>query len=534
MNRKRLITIVALLVLLGLFAGNFSTTGAQGNGQAKGVLKASYREDGKGNRPDWVNKAVDKSLAHLAKKNAQFKLRGADMDDLGVAVRLDQTFDGVDVFGGQAITNLDNNGTVVFEAGDVYTINVNTKPSLNANQAEKAAKAASGYDFAKAKADEVSVSNRLVIVPDGSGVLTYQVTILIEDGTDATARHEYFINAQDGSVVMHYNNMHSVNANGTGKSLYSGNVTIGTDLVSGVYYLRDNTRGGMYTTDMRSRTSGNGTTFTDSDNIWGTNTTGSAQSAAVDAHYGSALTWDYFLNSFGRRGIDANGFTVLSRVHYGRKYNNAFWNGSNMTYGDGDGTTFTPLTSVDVAGHEITHGLTEKTAGLVYQKESGALNEAMSDIFGTMVEYSSAVGGDYLIGEDIYTPAKAGDALRNMANPRAEGDPDHYSIRNYPDPCSPSSTNDYCGVHSNSGIVNHAFYLLAEGGTNRVSGLSVTGIGRSQAAAIFYRALTMKMGPNTTFSQARAATLSAASDLYGAGSTQYNAVAQAWTAVGVQ
>ncbi|HYF63662.1 MAG TPA: M4 family metallopeptidase [Herpetosiphonaceae bacterium] len=535
MYRHRLIALVALFAVVLSVGGAARNTSAQD--KARGQIVRSYRAEN-GNAPDWATKAIDKSLAHQSTKaanaKAEFKVRSVDQDDLATHVRLDQYLNGVPVFGAQVLTHLDAQGNVLSDGGEFYAVNVNTKPSLNELEAIKVARKQVNY-VGDGKY-EPEVSSRLVVLPqdNGAAVLAYQVSVHIEDGTAATAHHEYFVNAADGSVAYYYNDIDTVNATGTGKSLYSGNVSIGTDLVSGVYYMRDNTRGGMYTVDMKNRTSGSGTTFSDSDNVWGTNTSASAQSAAVDAHYGAQLTWDYYLNSFNRRGIDNAGFRVVSRVHYGRNYNNAFWNGVNMTYGDGDGSTFTPLTSLDVAGHEITHGLTEKTADLVYAKESGALNESFSDIFGTMVEYASGVNADYQIGEDIYTPGTSGDALRSMSNPASAGDPDHYSKRLYPGTCSPSSTNDNCGVHSNSGIQNHAFYLLAEGGTNRTSGLSVTGIGRTAAAAIFYRTLTVYLSPSSNYSAARLYSLRAAADLYGSGSTQYNAVAQAWTAVGVQ
>jgi hypothetical protein len=207
-----------------------------------------------------------------------------------------------------------------------------------------------------------------------------------------------------------------------------------------------------------------------------------------------------------------------------------------MSYGDGDGTTFSPLTTVDICGHEMTHGVTERTANLTYASESGALNESWSDIFGAMVEAykDGAVSSDtWKIGEDSYTPGTAGDALRRMDNPNAVGDPDHYSVRLYQGSCTPSSLNDNCGVHTNSSISNHAYYLIANGGTNRVSGIAVTGIGTGAAERIFYRALAQYMTSSTNFSGARTATLSAATDLYGSGSTQYNGVAQGWCAVGV-
>jgi len=523
---------MALAAILGVFLlvmGNVQQTGAQGKGAAKGQLLRSYHA-ADGNTPDWARQAIEKSVAHQQNKGtpaSELKLRSVSQDDIATHVRLDQYYKGLPVFGGQVVTHVDAAGTVVSDNGDLYAVEIDTAPAVAESEAVNTAQALVGYASARG-GYQPEVSSRMVVLPtNGTAVLAYQVSIHIEDGSDATAHHEYFINAVDGSVAFYYNDIDTVNAVGTGKSLYSGNVNIGTDLVSGVYYMRDNSRGGMYTTDMKTRTSGSGTTFSDSDNIWGTNSSASTQSAGVDAHYGAALTWDYYLNTFGRRGIDGNGFKVLSRVHYGRNYNNAFWNGSSMTYGDGDGATFKPLVSLDVAGHEITHGLTEKTAGLVYANESGALNESFSDIFGTMVEYSSGVNADYMIGEDIYTPATAGDALRSMSNPASAGDPDHYSVRYI-------GTNDNGGVHINSGIPNHVFYLLAEGGTNRVSGMSVVGIGRAKASAIFYRTLTVYLTPSSNFKAARTASLQAAIDLYGAGSAEYNATAQAWTACGVQ
>lgn len=535
MGRSRRIAFSAVAGLSLVALVNSPLAGAQNSG--KGRLIDSYRETAGVQRPAWAADATERGLKHFEAKGKardSFQLRGVDRDDLGTHVRLDQTHRGVPVFGGQVLAHLDNQGNVVADGGDFYAVNIDTKAKINGQQAIKSAETALGYtgqfvDQPKA---------RLVVLPrDGGAVLAYQVGLHIEDGTDATADHQYFINAQDGSVVTSYNDLDTQDrtgaprimaaATGSGKSLYSGTVSIGTDLVSGAYYMRDLNRGGMQTVDMNNRTSGSGTVFSDADNVWGTSTSASRQSAGVDAHYGSALTWDYFLNSFGRRGIDGNGFKVISRVHYGRAYNNAFWNGVNMTYGDGDGVQFTPLTSIDVAGHEITHGLTEKTAGLIYSNESGALNESFSDIFGSMVEFTRAVGGNYEIGEEIYTPGTAGDALRSMSNPALYGDPDHYSKRYV-------GTGDNGGVHINSGIQNQAFYLLATGATNRTSGLSVTAIGRDKAAAIFYRALTVYLGPSSNFAAARTATLRSATDLYGAGSAEYNATAQAWTAVGVQ
>jgi hypothetical protein len=201
-----------------------------------------------------------------------------------------------------------------------------------------------------------------------------------------------------------------------------------------------------------------------------------------------------------------------------------------MSYGDGDGTTFSPLTTVDICGHEMTHGVTERTANLTYTNESGALNEATSDILGSMVELYAdggvVSGNTWKIGEDAYTPGIAGDALRRMDDPHAVGDPDHYSLRY-------TGAADNGGVHTNSSIVNHAFYLMAAGGANRVSGVKVPSIGTTDAAKIWYKALTAYMTSGTNFAGARTATLNAATALFGATSPQFTSVATGWCAVGV-
>ena len=218
---------------------------------------------------------------------------------------------------------------------------------------------------------------------------------------------------------------------------------------------------------------------------------------------------------------------ISSKVHYGTNYNNAFWNGSYMTYGDGNGSTFSPLVTIDIAGHEMMHGITQFTANLTYSGESGALNESWSDVFGAMVErYKYGESADtWKVGEQCYTPGNGtGDALRYMNNPHqasnsgytADDDPDHYSERY-------TGTGDNGGVHINSGIANMAFYLVAKGGSHHMGG-SMTGIGADDAAKIWYKAITTYMTSGTNFDGARTATLNAAAALFGSGSAQYAAV----------
>lgn len=269
-----------------------------------------------------------------------------------------------------------------------------------------------------------------------------------------------------------------------------------------------------------------------------TETSANIGDVALDAaHNYAGNVYDYYKNVHNRDSYDNAGAALKSSVHYSTAYNNAFWNGSQMVYGDGDGTTFIALSrALDVDAHELTHAVTERTAGLVYQNESGALNEALSDILGSACEAYTNNGGTpnantWLLGEDIYTPATAGDALRYINDPAKGGDYDYYPTRY-------TGTADYGGVHSNSGIANLAFYLMVAGGTHPRGKTTVVvpALGSTSAASldmaqrIFYRALTTYFTSSTTFSAARTGTAQAATDLYGAAAA--DAVHKAWDAVG--
>ncbi len=190
---------------------------------------------------------------------------------------------------------------------------------------------------------------------------------------------------------------------------------------------------------------------------------------------------DFYGATFNRDSIDDDGMQIISSVHFSRNYNNAFWSGAQMVYGDGDGKAFRPLSGgLDVVGHELTHGVTQYTSGLIYENESGALNESFSDMIGSTVEYWAAgtarrrrhragrrlVSPDFLIGEDVYLPADAVDGFRNMTDPREDDDPDHYAERF-------QGREDNGGVHTNSGIPNHVYYLAVNGGRN--AGCDTTG-----------------------------------------------------------
>jgi Zn-dependent metalloprotease len=477
----------------------------------------------------------------------EYTVKRVEIDELKMAhTHVQQSIGGVPVWEGEAIVHLKADGALSDITDSLKeNIAIETKPNIVAGDALMMARRMS---HAKTLSDAPRVDLYIYRGEDRDH-LTYRVEMPQVDGTDDPSVPVIFIDAHTGEKVFEYNNLQT----GSGSSLYSGTVTINTSSAAGTFYMEDLTRK-MGTFNMNSTgsesTGGGGTQsrFTDTDDVWNT----TIQRAGVDAHWGARWTYDYYLNIHSRNGIDGAGgpgvttaaansgiSLITSRVHFGTsgRYNNAFWFNNRMSYGDGDGTTFSPLTTVDICGHEMTHGVTERTANLTYASESGALNESWSDIMGSMVELYSDGGAvsanTWKIGEDSYTPGTAGDALRSMSNPNSVGDPDHYSVRIYQGACTPSSSNDNCGVHTNSSISNHAYYLIAAGGTNRVSGITVTGIGTSAAERIFYRALTVYMTSSTNFSGARTATLNAATDLYGSGSTQYNGVARGWCAVGI-
>ncbi len=334
----------------------------------------------------------------------------------------------------------------------------------------------------------------------------------------------------------------SMMATANAATRYSGTQSIQTSLSGSTYILSDVTRGnGVQTFNMRKGTNySNAVNFTDGDNNWTASEYNNANkdNGAFDAHWGAEKTYDYFATVHGRNSYDNLGATIKSYVHYDVAYDNAYWNGSVMTYGDGSDTYFDILTSLDVAAHEIGHAVCEKTANLAYQRESGAMNEGFSDIWGASVEYFAAPGkSTWLIGEDIERRAGKS-ALRSMSNPKAEGQPDTYGGTYWKViQCgTPTQTNDYCGVHTNSGVLNHWFYILSVGksGTNDIgNAYNVTGISLDKAAKIAYRLESVYLSANSTFANARTFGIQSATDLYGAGSAEVIATTNAFYAVGV-
>lgn len=355
------------------------------------------------------------------------------------------------------------------------------------------------------------------------------------------SRQEIYIDATSGDVLFSNSLIHTVNSKGTATTAYSGVQTINTDSLSPTSFrLRQTVSGGgVYTFDLQRGTNyANAADFTDTDNNWN-NVNTNLDQYATDAHWGAEMTYDFLFTNYNRNSINNAGFALNSYVHanlvgFGLGSNaNAFWDGQRMTYGDGN-FNISPLVALDVAGHEIIHGLTTFSADLIYASESGALNESFSDIFGTAIEFFARPNrANWTIGEDI------GSAFRSMSNPNTFGDPDTYGEptfwRNVVG-CTPSQANDQCGVHSNSGVQNFWFYVLTNGrtGTNGVgNAYSVTGIGITKAAAIAYRNLTTYLTQSSDYADARFYSIQSAIDLYGNCSPEVIAVTNAWHAVGV-
>jgi thermolysin len=331
------------------------------------------------------------------------------------------------------------------------------------------------------------------------------------------SRWFYWIDAEFGNVLNAYDGL----TTGSGVGVDGGVKDLSglTTHQGGAYALRSSD-GRQTTYDARNRNRLPGTLATDSDDNWITPGTKSpGQPALVDAQFFAAVTDGYLLGTHSFDWKDYYSQGMVSSAHVGRRYNNAYWNGSQMAYGDGDGSTFYELSGdLDVVAHELTHGVTDATSDLIYQNESGALNEAFSDIMGTAVEFHHRTG-NWTIGEDIDV---RGNGFRNMADPGEDGDPSHYDERY-------TGTSDNGGVHINSGIANHWFYLLVNGGQNAdanyASGTNVQGIGMAIAEQIAFLGFTA-LTSNATFCNARASTIAVAGN-------DFANVGDAWDEVGV-
>lgn len=461
-------------------------------------------------------------------------------------VRFTRSYLGLPVIGGDFVTHSRNGRLRAVSA----TLGTALRPNIAARIGSQDAIVAAGAEFGTGF-EGLPAARKVVYARGARPLLAWEVTFAGTKADRTPTEMHYVVDASNGRIVDSWDAVETVASTGTGNSLTLGTVSITTNSISGGYELRDPNRGNGVTLDNHNgaTTSTTGTSYTDADNVWGNGSNADRATAAVDAHYGVAATWDFYKTTFGRSGIKNDGKGATSLVHVGTNWVNASWSDACfcMRYGDGDGATYRPLVALDVAGHEMTHGVTSAVNGLAYSADAGGLNEASSDIMGTMVEFyvnNANDPGDFLIGEKIYASNPNNTkALRRMFKQDLDG----ASYVCYPSRGFRRSDDP----HYTSGVANRFFYLLSQGAVVPAgfgSGTSynltpsslvcngdtgIVGIGRDKAARIWYRAMDVYFTSNTTYPQARTYTLWAAQDLYGANSPEYNAVARAWTATSV-
>lgn len=489
-----------------------------------------------------LNQAEDLAYDHLLDDTSgplvgrgvdAFRTLKVSVDETAMAhVKVQQLLGNVPVWGGEAIVHLTTDGALAGLTDSLLDdVAVNTSPAFTADEAIDLAVDALSDGWQGL--DEDPIADLWVLRQDGVDHLVWRVQLHHVNQRKDDAMPVLFVDAHSGDIVWSYDNFQTASCSGT--TNFYGAQTLDCYTDGTTYYLED-------TTDLLGTYSWNHTTsslYYVSSTTTTIPSTSAVYTNAVEAHYVSDKVHAYYNTSHGRNGIDgaggpayitSHGYNfITSTTSYSSSYVNAYWDptGLYMVYGDGDGVSAGSLTTLDIAGHEMTHGVTQYEANLTYSGESGALNESMSDVFGAMVERSvlGLSADTWHIGEQTWTPSTAGDALRYMDDPQDDG----FSYGYY------SSAIASADVHYGSGVGNLAFYLLSAGGTHPrgTSTTVVTGIGATDAAAIWYLALSSYMTSSTNYAAARVATLAAASALYGSTSTQYTQVGNAWTAVGV-
>jgi Zn-dependent metalloprotease len=487
--------------------------------------------------------SAHKSTAHVRSGNAFTERSVVVAKDGSADVRFDRTFHGLPVYGGDLVVHLK-------PGGSYRALNTATPAAAVSTTAKVASSSAASTSRARLHGTVASVGKpHLAVWATGrSSTLVWETVVRGVRADRTPSVLHVLVDATKGKVVTQRDEIETLLSPaqqkaaearggvtplvaGTGNSIYSGSVPIDLTQSGSTYSMKDPSHGNGYTTNLNHATSGTGTTFSNTTGTFGNGTNSDPASAGVDAHFGAAKTFDYFKNTHGRNGIFGNGAGVPSRTHYGNAYVNAFWDGSQMTYGDGSGNS-RPLVEIDVAGHEMSHGVSGALTGWDETGETGGMNEGTSDIFGTMVEFyanNAKDTPDYTMGELININGD-NTPLRYMYQPSLDGaSPNCYT-----------SGNGSLDPHYSLGPLAHWFFLLAVGSGNHGYGNSptcnsstLTGIGNDKSAKIWYRALASYASSSENYSRARTDSLKAAADLYGTHCTEYNAVNAAWAAVSV-
>lgn len=456
-----------------------------------------------------------------AKLNAkQYKIVKTEKDNLGIThYTLKPTTGGYKANNAEIKIHTDKSGKTLFVNGDLNQKKLSLKNKVNIS---KNTAVASAFQAIGEKQSNVSsfskqpvVKNAKLGIDANTNKLVYQVELSYS--VPKVAHWLINVDAASGKISKKQNILSNAATTGSGTGLNGQTRSLHITKSGSTYSLVDQTHTGKVSTYDANNTYDNFTLVKSSTNKF----TKQKQRAAVDAHYFAGQVYDYYLNTFNRDSYDNKGAEIVSYVHVsdpnassnGVAWNNAAWTGSEMVYGDGDGKEFSPLSGAkDVIAHELTHAVTEKTAGLAYENQSGALNESFSDAFGYFND-----SDDWLIGEDVYTPGKSGDALRSLSSPSTYGQPENMS--EYVNSAN-TQAGDWGGVHTNSGIPNKAVYN------------TVKKIGKAKAEKIYYRALTYYLTSNAQFKDAKEALAQSAEDLYG--SSEKASVEKAWEEVGVE
>ena len=543
------ITLLSLSLLLGVSVIAQTFRGAVANTKVSGTQEVRINENT--NLPDYIEFRQGKELninqidswlkrIYQLPENCGFVEINRMSDQMGFThIRYRQTVNQIPVHDAMFMVHIKGNNVYIINGTITPNAASATQKSISEKQALKFALDKVGANtykwevpaeerWIKENNDNQDASfypvGKLEVIKNkqsNSYRLAYKFDIYAHE---PMSRADIFVDAQNGNIIYTNDKIHHGDSLGSAITKFSSTQPITTDYYNNSFRLRESGRGnGVETYDMNNGTSyGSAVDFTDSDNIWN-NVNSNKDEVAGDAHWGMEMTYDYYLNKHNRNSIDGNGFKLKGYVHYSSNYVNAYWNGQVMTFGDGN-SSVSPLVSIDIVGHEITHGLTSNTADLDYQDESGAMNEAYSDIFGTAIEHYGKTG-NWTMGEDI------GLTMRSMSNPKSKGDPDTYHGINYY-----LGTADNGGVHTNSGVLNHWFYLASEGGTginDNLDTFTVVGVGIDTAAAIAFRTLTVYLTNTSQYSDARFYSIKSAVDLYGPCSPAVAAVTDAFYAVGI-
>lgn len=472
----------------------------------------------------------NRALYKLENPDQELTVTREDIDHLGKRhVRLTQTHAGIPLWGYEVVVHLERDNSVYMVNGHTAPTptGVDVKPVLTANQATQQAT----RHMKLTRAAKTSTQLVFYAPEGGRPTLAYKVDVVA--GLDQS--WQYFVDANSGTVLNRISNIHTAGSivSASGTDLEGKTRQFNAWFENGTYYTIDpstpmpdpaydplkapKTSGDTYIYNAKNgsgRDAQYHNTSLTLDAGW--------DAAAVSAAFNTRAVYDYYKNTFGRNSLDGNGKNLFAVIHYQSAYANAFWNGESMVYGDGDNRTFGPLSKgLDVAAHEMTHGVIGATARLIYQNQSGALNESFADVFAAMID-----DANWTLGETVTIAAPG--FLRDMRHPARSMDPQPEHMSQY---VHMSTSQDNGGVHVNSGIPNRAAYLIAEGLSAEGLGSS---IGRIKTQQIYYRALTTYLVASAQFLDARHALIQAATDLHGADSVEVAAVVMAWDQVGVK